>query len=100
MFERLMTNLDFWAIVGFAAQAFFTGRFAVQWIASERQKKSVIPIAFWYLSIVGSVGLLAYSVARADPVFILGYTFNNVVYIRNLVFVYRERRLAAAKVTP
>ncbi|MBM4017988.1 MAG: hypothetical protein FJ288_06600 [Planctomycetes bacterium] len=95
MLERLLANLDFWAVLGFAAQAAFTARFLVQWIASERRRKSVIPVAFWYLSLFGSAGLLAYAVVRADPVFILGQSFGSVVYIRNLALIYRERRGAA-----
>ena len=100
MLEKLLTNLDFWAVLGFLGQAVFMGRFVVQWIVAEREKRSVIPVAFWYMSIVGSALLLVYSIVIANPVFILGQAFGSVVYVRNLVFIYRERRLAAAKVTP
>ena len=93
MWSRVATNLDAWAILGLTAQFAFTGRFLVQWIASERTGKSVIPISFWYLSLFGSAGLLLYAIARADPVFILGQSFGSVVYIRNLVLIRRERRL-------
>ncbi|MDF1551807.1 MAG: lipid-A-disaccharide synthase N-terminal domain-containing protein [Deferrisomatales bacterium] len=78
-------NIDFWLVVGFAAQALFSARFLVQWIASERRKRSTVPKAFWYLSLVGSALLLAYAVHRHDPVFILGQSFGFLVYIRNLM---------------
>jgi len=92
MWSRIATNLDAWAVLGLAAQAAFTGRFLVQWIASERTGRSVIPVAFWYLSLFGSAGLLLYAIGRADPVFILGQSFGSVVYIRNLALIRRERR--------
>jgi len=91
MWSRLSANLDFWVILGLVAQLAFTGRFLVQWIASERAKKSVVPISFWYLSLLGSAGLLFYAIVRADPVFILGQSFGSVVYVRNLMLIYRGR---------
>lgn len=91
MWSRIATNLDAWALLGLTAQLAFTGRFLVQWIASERSGRSVIPLSFWYLSLFGSTGLLLYAVARADPVFILGQSFGSIVYIRNLVLIRRER---------
>jgi len=95
MIDALSDKLDAWAVVGFAAQVAFTGRFLVQWIASERKGKSVVPVAFWYLSIVGSLGLLVYAIVRADPVFILGQAFGSIVYLRNLMLIYRERTVTA-----
>jgi len=94
MLENL---LDVWAVLGFVAQLLFTGRFLVQWIASERQGRSVVPVSFWYLSVAGSTGLLVYSIVKCEPVFILAYLFNNVIYLRNLTLVYRERKQAAHK---
>ncbi len=94
MVDQLTQKMDFWIILGLAAQLAFTARFLVQWIASERAGKSVIPIAFWYLSLVGSIGLLIYSVIRADPVFILGQSVGSFIYIRNLTLIYRTRRVA------
>lgn len=96
MWSRLSANLDFWAILGLVAQLAFTGRFLVQWIASERAKKSVVPLSFWYLSLLGSAGLLFYALVRADPVFILGQSFGSIVYIRNLMLIYRGRKTAPA----
>jgi lipid-A-disaccharide synthase-like uncharacterized protein len=80
-----------WLAVGFLGQALFSMRFIVQWIASERQKKSVIPTAFWYLSIAGGLTLLVYAIHRRDPVFILGQATGLFVYLRNVHFVRRER---------
>lgn len=94
MWSRIATHLDAWALLGLTAQLAFTGRFLVQWIASERSGRSVIPISFWYLSLFGSAGLLLYAIARADPVFILGQSFGSIVYIRNLALIQRERRLS------
>jgi lipid-A-disaccharide synthase-like uncharacterized protein len=81
-----------WVIFGLSAQLMFTARFLVQWIASERVKKSVMPVSFWYFSMVGGLMLLAYAIYRADPVFILGQAFGVIVYARNLLLIHRERR--------
>jgi lipid-A-disaccharide synthase-like uncharacterized protein len=93
--DVFIARLDWWVLLGFIAQGFFTARFVVQWIASERAGKSVIPIAFWFCSIGGGVLLLAYALYRRDPVFIAGQAFGVFVYLRNLYFVLRERREAA-----
>ncbi len=82
----------FWLVLGFVAQALFSARFILQWIASERAGKSVMPVVFWYLSISGSVLLLAYAVYRQDPVFILGQSAGLIVYFRNLYLIGREKR--------
>lgn len=81
-----------WVAFGIGGQLVFTARFLVQWIASERAKKSVVPIAFWYLSIAGAVVLFAYAVYRRDPVFILGQSMGLVIYVRNLWLIHAERR--------
>jgi lipid-A-disaccharide synthase-like uncharacterized protein len=86
-----VAQLDAWVILGFVAQGFFTARFAVQWIASERAGMSVVPLAFWLLSIGGGLLLFAYALYRRDPVFIAGQGFGVFVYVRNLYFVMRER---------
>ena len=74
-----------WIVLGFTAQGLFTMRFLVQWVASERQKRSVVPRAFWYLSVVGGGLLLVYAIYRKDPVFILGQATGLIVYVRNLM---------------
>jgi lipid-A-disaccharide synthase-like uncharacterized protein len=79
-----------WVGIGLAGQACFFSRFLVQWIASERQGRSVVPRAFWYLSISGGLILLSYSLWRRDPVFILGQSIGLFVYLRNLVLLRRE----------
>ncbi len=89
-----MDTLTFWLAIGFMGQALFSMRFLIQWISSEKQKKSVIPIAFWYFSLGGGVTLLSYAIFRLDPVFILGQAGGLLVYSRNLYFVMRDRRQA------
>ena len=78
-------------ILGFVAQGIFTARFFVQWIESEKAGKSVMPVAFWLLSVLGGGLLLVYAVLRRDPVFVLGQAGGLVVYVRNLVLIFRER---------
>jgi lipid-A-disaccharide synthase-like uncharacterized protein len=92
--DVFVTRLDWWVILGFAAQALFTMRFLVQWIASERAGHSVIPMAFWVFSIFGGVLLLGYALYRKDAVFIAGQAFGVFVYVRNLYFVMRDRNAA------
>ncbi|HHJ20488.1 MAG TPA: lipid A biosynthesis protein [Gammaproteobacteria bacterium] len=81
-----------WLIIGFGGQALFSARFIVQWISSEKQKKSVIPTAFWYLSIAGGITLLSYALYRQDPVFILGQLTGIFIYARNLYFIHQTKQ--------
>lgn len=81
----------FWLIIGFIAQVLFFMRFLIQWIVSEKKGESVIPIQFWYLSIIGGLMLLGYSIWRKDPVFILGQCMGSVIYVRNLSLIYRRQ---------
>jgi lipid-A-disaccharide synthase-like uncharacterized protein len=83
-----------WVAVGFIGQAVFSARFIVQWIVSERRKKSVIPVSFWFLSIVGSLVLLSYAIHRRDPVFMLGQAGGMIVYTRNLWLILRGEKEA------
>lgn len=83
-----------WLVIGFAGQLVFSLRFLVQWIASERRRESVIPVAFWYISITGTTLLFAYATYRRDPVFMLGQAFGFIVYIRNLMLIYKKRASA------
>jgi lipid-A-disaccharide synthase-like uncharacterized protein len=94
--DVFVTRLDWTAIMGLAAQALFTMRFLVQWIASERAGRSVIPLAFWIFSIGGGLLLLVYALYRKDAVFIAGQAFGLFVYLRNLSMVLEERKAAAA----
>lgn len=84
-------QLDFWLIFGFIGQAMFTMRFIIQWIASEKRKESVIPVAFWYFSLGGGLILLAYAFRQMDPVFIAAYLLNPIIYSRNLYFIYKKK---------
>lgn len=83
-------------VLGFAGQALFSARFIVQWLVSESRKASVVPIAFWYLSVGGGALLLTYAILRHDPVFILGQAAGITVYARNLVLISRQRAAARA----
>ena len=80
-----------WLVLGFIAQALFASRFVVQWISSERAGQSIVPIAFWYLSLGGAVLLLIYAIYRRDPVFILGQSMGGFIYARNLALIRRGR---------
>ena len=92
-----MSAEHFWLSVGFLGQGFFSMRFLVQWVASERKGESVVPISFWFFSIGGGLTLLVYAIYRLDPVFILGQGAGLFVYLRNLYLIQRkERRLAEA----
>lgn len=79
-------------VLGFIAQGLFASRFLVQWIASERAKRSVVPVSFWFLSVSGGALLLLYAILRKDPVFILGQASGLIIYSRNLYLIYRERK--------
>ncbi|HEX2952596.1 MAG TPA: lipid-A-disaccharide synthase N-terminal domain-containing protein [Bacillota bacterium] len=79
-----------WVAIGFIGQLVFGARFYVQWLASERAKKSIVPVSFWYLSIVGSFTLLAYAIYRMDPVFIIGQLFGTSIYFRNIALLKKE----------
>ncbi|SDE11201.1 lipid-A-disaccharide synthase N-terminal domain-containing protein [Limimaricola pyoseonensis] len=81
-----------WLTVGFMAQAMFSARFLVQWIASEKVRRSIVPETFWYFSFAGGAMLLAYAIYRRDPVFIMGQAFGLMVYARNIYFIWIERR--------
>jgi lipid-A-disaccharide synthase-like uncharacterized protein len=94
--DVFVTRLDWWVLLGFAAQALFTMRFLVQWVASERAGRSVIPVAFWLFSIGGGLLLLLYALYRKDIVFIAGQAFGVFVYLRNLQFVLRDRKPTAS----
>ena len=86
-----MSKETIWLVIGLAGQACFTSRFLIQWLVSERQKKSVIPLAFWYFSILGGLTLFSYAIYRKDPVFILGQSTGLIIYLRNLYFIHKEK---------
>jgi lipid-A-disaccharide synthase-like uncharacterized protein len=85
-----------WNILGIVAQGLFASRFLVQWMVSEIEKKSIIPLAFWYFSLAGGVLLFAYAVHRQEPVFAAGQGMGLFIYLRNLWLIYREKGRAKA----
>jgi lipid-A-disaccharide synthase-like uncharacterized protein len=87
-----MESKSIWLAVGFVGQALFTMRFLVQWLQSERLRRSVVPEAFWYFSLLGGATLLAYAIHRKDPVFIVGQAAGLFIYLRNLYFIIRARK--------
>jgi lipid-A-disaccharide synthase-like uncharacterized protein len=90
--DVFVTNFTWWAAIGIFGQLLFMARFVVQWIASERAGRSVVPLAFWFFSIGGAAIVLAYGIHRRDPVIILGQTLSFFIYFRNLALIAKERR--------
>lgn len=86
----MTTTETVWIVIGFLGQGLFFGRWLIQWIVSERQAESRMPIAFWYLSLVGGLITLAYAIYRRDPVFIAGQSIGALVYVRNLMLIHRQ----------
>lgn len=87
-----MSDTALWITIGLAGQALFSARFIIQWLASEKARRSVVPKAFWYFSLTGSAVLLAYAIHRVDPVFILGQAAGFAIYLRNLWLIEVEHR--------
>lgn len=90
--DVFVTNFTWWAAFGIFGQLLFAARFIVQWIASERAGRSVVPLAFWFFSIGGAAIVLAYGIHKREPVIILGQALSFVIYFRNLALIARERR--------
>jgi lipid-A-disaccharide synthase-like uncharacterized protein len=86
-----MTGAASWQIIGFVGQGLFTARFLVQWLASEKKGDTVMPVAFWWLSLVGGFNLLAYAISKRDSVFIVGQSLGMIVYVRNLMLTFRKK---------
>jgi len=85
------TTETIWLIIGFTGQGLFFTRWVVQWFRSERERESTIPLSFWYLSLIGGLITLTYAIYRRDPVFITGQAVGSLVYLRNLMLIYRKR---------
>jgi len=85
----IFNNINYWLLFGLGAQFVFFMRFFVQWIYSEKKKKSSIPLAFWYLSIVGSILIFIYAIHIKDPVFMLGQSLALLIYVRN-IFLFKK----------
>ena len=94
--DVFILQFNAWIALGFVAQGMFFMRFLVQWIASERAGRSVVPHAFWLFSVGGGVLLLIYAIQRRDPVIISGQALALIIYSRNLHFIRRERSSAAS----
>ena len=95
--KLIQTFSDPWVLFGFGAQFLFFLRFFIQWVASERRGKSYIPVIFWWFSLGGGSMLFVYACQLGDPVFIAGQGLGCLIYIRNLMLIYRKRRLGAAE---
>lgn len=96
-FFKVETTTELWWVaLGLGAQVVFGMRFIVQWLHSERAGRSVVPIAFWHLSLVGGAAMTAYAIYREDPVFIIGQGLGLAVYVRNLWMIHRERKAQRA----
>src|SRR5512140_2685900 len=91
LYDVFVAKFDFWLAFGLVAQLFFTARFLVQWIASERAGNSVVPVAFWFCSMGGGLMTLVYGVVKREPVIILGQALATVIYIRNIMLIFKNR---------
>lgn len=96
LYEVFVDKADIWLLIGVFGQLLFSARFIVQWIASERAGRSVVPIAFWLFSIGGGLITLTYGIQKKEPVIILGQSLSLAIYLRNLVLIAREKRRGKA----
>lgn len=83
-----------WLLIGFTAQLMFSMRFIIQWIASEKARRSIVPETFWYFSFFGGLMLFAYAIYRVDPVFIMGQGTGLLIYARNIYFIWSDKKNA------
>ena len=90
--ETFIDKFDFWLVFGLGAQLVFAARFIVQWISSERAGRSVVPLSFWIISIVGGLMTLVYGIVRREPVIIFGQGAATLIYIRNIMLIMREKK--------
>jgi lipid-A-disaccharide synthase-like uncharacterized protein len=91
LYDIFVAKFDFWLAFGLIAQLAFAARFLVQWIASERAGKSVVPLAFWFFSIGGGLLTLIYGLVKREPVIIIGQLASNIIYVRNLMLIFKHR---------
>jgi lipid-A-disaccharide synthase-like uncharacterized protein len=96
--EVFVDKFDFWLVFGLAAQLIFAARFIVQWIASERAGKSVVPFAFWMFSVGGGLMTLVYGIVRREPVIIFGQGLATIIYVRNIMLIFRSGKAEQTKV--
>lgn len=95
LYDVFVARFDLWLVFGIAAQILFAMRFVVQWIASERAGRSVMPTAFWFFSIAGGSMILTYGIVRREPIIIIGQVLAVFIYVRNLMLIWKERRRKA-----
>ena len=91
LYDVFVAKFDFWLAFGLAAQLAFAARFLVQWIMSERAGKSVVPMAFWFFSVAGGTMTLIYGLVKREPIIIFGQLLSNIIYIRNLMLIWKNR---------
>jgi len=91
LYDVFVAKFDFWLGFGLIAQLFFTARFLVQWISSERAGQSVVPMAFWFFSMGGGMMTLIYGIAKREPVIIIGQSLATIIYIRNIMLIVKNR---------
>ncbi len=91
LYDIFIAKFDFWLVFGLAAQLAFAARFLVQWIASERAGKSVVPLSFWFISIGGGLMTLLYGLVKREPIIIFGQLLSNIIYVRNLMLIFRHK---------
>ena len=91
LYDIFVAKFDFWLAFGLVAQLAFAARFLVQWIMSERAGKSVVPMAFWFFSVAGGTMTLIYGLVKREPVIIFGQLLSNIIYVRNIMLIWKNR---------
>jgi lipid-A-disaccharide synthase-like uncharacterized protein len=91
LYDVFVAKFDFWLAFGLVSQLLFTARFLVQWISSERAGQSVVPMAFWFFSMGGGLMTLVYGIVKREPVIILGQALANIIYVRNIMLILKNR---------
>ncbi len=95
LYDVFVAKFDFWLAFGLIAQLFFTARFLVQWVSSERAGKSVVPMAFWFFSMGGGLMTLVYGIVKREPVIIVGQALATIIYVRNIMLIVKNRGRAS-----
>jgi lipid-A-disaccharide synthase-like uncharacterized protein len=98
LYDVFVAKFDFWLAFGLVAQLFFTARFLVQWISSERAGKSIVPMAFWFFSMGGGLMTLVYGIVKREPVIIVGQALATIIYVRNIMLIVKNRGRASETV--
>ena len=91
LYDIFVAKFDFWLAFGLVAQLSFAARFIIQWITSERAGKSVVPMAFWFFSLIGGSMTLVYGLVKREPVIIIGQLLSNIIYVRNIMLIWKNR---------